>query len=283
MYVTKELDFPYNESTVTPFVTTSPTAKSILVSTVLHSSVPEALIRERVQQIHRHVLTHSRYIRQADFKVIHPEALELLFAAYDKGFFDGLCQRALDEQRINFRLAPRMTSVGGTTTRFRSKNGDVSYQIAIASSILFDSFGSIKIDRPIVVTGLECGNRLGALQRIFEHELVHLIEYVCWESSNCAVARFQNIARRLFLHRARTHHLVTRREIAANSGIRLGARVTFALDGAQLTGRVIRITKRATVLVADPEGRKYSDGSRYKTYYVPIACLDPAACVSEAL
>jgi hypothetical protein len=35
-------------------------------------------------------------------------------------------------------------------------------------------------------------------------------------------------------------------------------------------GLVNRITKRATVLVEDAEGQKYSDGLRYKTYYVPI-------------
>ncbi len=35
-----------------------------------------------------------------------------------------------------------------------------------------------------------------------------------------------------------------------------------------------RITKRATVLVEDPDGMKFSDGLRYRTYYVPIACLD---------
>jgi hypothetical protein len=39
-------------------------------------------------------------------------------------------------------------------------------------------------------------------------------------------------------------------------------------------GRVNRITKRATVLVEDPDGVKYSNGLRYRTYYVPIACLE---------
>jgi hypothetical protein len=46
-------------------------------------------------------------------------------------------------------------------------------------------------------------------------------------------------------------------------------------EGRRLTGRVNRITKRATVLVEDSEGQKYSDGLRYKTYYVPIADLCP--------
>ena len=49
--------------------------------------------------------------------------------------------------------------------------------------------------------------------------------------------------------------------------------MTFNFEGRQLTGRVNRITKRATVLVMDPDGEPYSDGSRYRTYYVPLACL----------
>jgi inactivated superfamily I helicase len=122
---------------------------------------------------------------------------------------------------------------------------------------------------------LDCESRLEALQRIFEHEVMHLAEMLCWERSDCATARFQHIAARFFLHRAHTHDLVTRRELAADSGIRPGSRVAFVFEGRSLTGRVNRITKRATVLVEDSEGRMYSDGARYNTYYVPIAHLEP--------
>jgi hypothetical protein len=168
-----------------------------------------------------------------------------------------------------------MTHAGGKTARYRARNGEKSYEIAIASSMLFDGFR--QTDRLITVCGLECRDRLEALQRIFEHELVHLAELLCWGDSDCTAARFQDIAARLFLHRAHTHNLITRRERAAASGIRVGSRVIFAFEGRRLTGRVNRITKRATVLVEDPEGVKYSDGLRYKVYYVPIAWLEPAA------
>ena len=164
-----------------------------------------------------------------------------------------------------------MTRAGGKTTRYTTRAGEVSYEISIASSILFDGFGGM--DRLVTVCGIECQSRLEALQRIFEHELVHLAEQLCWGSSNCAAERFQAIAGRLFLHRVHTHNLITRRERAAELGIRIGALVTFNFEGRQLTGRVNRITKRATVLVADPDGVSYSDGLRYRIYYVPIACL----------
>ena len=103
--------------------------------------------------------------------------------------------------------------------------------------------------------------------------MVHLIEQLCWQTSNCAAPRFQDIARRHFLHRAHTHKLITRRERAAQSGIRVGSRVTFLFEGRQFTGRVNRLTKRATVLVEDTEGERFSDGHRYRRYYVPIGDL----------
>jgi hypothetical protein len=53
--------------------------------------------------------------------------------------------------------------------------------------------------------------------------------------------------------------------------------VSFVFEGVRLFGRVRRITKRATVLVPDPEGRSYSDGMRYKEYYVPLAQLEAVA------
>ncbi len=114
-----------------------------------------------------------------------------------------------------------------------------------------------------------------------EHELVHLAEQLCWSHSDCTAERFQGIAGRFFLHRAHTHDLITNRERAAASGIRVGSHVTFTFEGRRLVGRVNRITKRATMLVEDPAGLKYSDGLRYKVYYVPIRLLEAVVPPSE--
>ena len=40
-----------------------------------------------------------------------------------------------------------------------------------------------------------------------------------------------------------------------------------------MQGRVNRITRRATVLVPNPAGQKFSDGKRYSRYYVPLERL----------
>jgi hypothetical protein len=250
---------------------TPASARTNLADAVLSFQATEDAIQRNACQIHQTVLERSRYIRAANYTVIHPEDLELLFKAYDEVFFGGLCRRALDGRKLRFRLSPRMTKSGGTTARFVTAAGETFYEITVASSMLFEGFG--QTDRRITVCGLDCENRLEALQRIFEHEMVHLIEQLCWQSSNCAAPRFQDIARRHFLHRAHTHKLITRRERAAQSGIRVGSRVTFLFEGRQLTGRVNRLTKRATVLVEDPQGERFSDGQRYRRYYVPIVYL----------
>jgi hypothetical protein len=152
-------------------------AGGVLADAVASMRLPEELIQQRVRRIQQDLLAHSRYLRESDFTAIHPGDLEFLFDAYDEQFFSRLCRHALAGRRLSFRLAPRMTRAGGKTVRFTTWTGEVRYEIAIASSILFDGFG--EMDRRVSVCGLECENRLEALQRVFEHEMVHLIEQLC--------------------------------------------------------------------------------------------------------
>ena len=249
----------------------SASAPGTLVDRVLSLRLPEESIRQQLQAIQRDLLAQSRYIREANFTSIHPHDLEFLFDAYDGRFLGALGRQALNGRRLDFGLSNRMTISGGITRRIRLRTGEVRFEIAIASGMLFDGFK--QTDRRATACGVECESRLDALQRIFEHELIHLTEHLCWESSNCAAARFQEIAARIFLHRAHTHDLITRRELAAESGIRRGSPVSFEFEGRRLSGRVIRITKRATVLVEDAQGPRYTDGKHYKTYYVPLAAV----------
>ena len=155
---------------------TPASASNALADAALSFQCSEAAIQQRVRQIHHTVLARSRYIRAANYTVIHPEDLGLLFAAYDERFFNGLCRRTLEGRKLRFRLSPSMTKAGGATTRFVTAAGETFYEITVASSMLFEGFGTM--DRRITVCGLECENRLEALQRIFEHEMVHLVEHL---------------------------------------------------------------------------------------------------------
>ena len=125
-----------------------------------------------------------------------------------------------------------------------------------------------------MVTGIRCSSRLDALQRIFEHEMIHLAEMLVWEDSSCAGARFKGIARRWFGHTESTHRLPTALDIARRTlGIRTGSRVHFVHEGVTYCGVVNRISRRATVLVEHPQGTLYDDGRRYRKFYVPLQCL----------
>ena len=142
----------------------------------------------------------------------------------------------------------------------------------LSSTLLFQTFEDV--DRPVEVTGRQCKDRLEAMQRIAEHEFVHLIEMLIWNDGNCSEARFQSIANRYFWHTDYKHDLITQRERAATKfDIRVGDYVRFGHDGRYLQGRVNRITRRATVLVPDKSGERFSDGNHYLRFYVPLERL----------
>jgi hypothetical protein len=108
-----------------------------------------------------------------------------------------------------------------------------------------------------------------------EHEIVHLIEMLLWGKSSCSQPRFQAITWRFFGHTQNKHNLITPKEKAlVKFGIRPGVKVRFRFDGIEHTGVVNRVSKRATVLVEDHKGRRYTDGKHYNKFYVPVQMLE---------
>jgi hypothetical protein len=234
--------------------------------------------RQQMQlQIQHEILSLSEHMESHSFRAFHPLDLERMVRAYDQRFLGGACYAALNGRPLSFRLAPRLTRAGGKTTWRMLQEGRTGqryeeFEISVSSHLLFQTFRDEQ--RQIKVVGLPCSNRLEAMQRIVEHELIHLCEKLAWDDSSCKARRFQEIAHRLFGHREHTHQLVTTAELArTRHGIRTGTKVTFLIDGQRLTGVVNKLTKRATVLVLDPHGRRYSDGRTYTRYYVPLGML----------
>ena len=234
--------------------------------------------RERInawtREIGQELVTASSRISGPNFTAIHTDDLAFLLDAYDRRFLKGFVRRRLAAEALVFRLSSRMTRTGGKTTRRPRADGGADYEIAISTEILFNGFADD--DPRVSVAGIPCANRLEALQRIFEHEIVHLVEFLRTGDSKCGALPFQELAYRLFRHRNHTHKLITRAERAAQHGIRVGSRVSFSHRGKRVAGRVNRITKRATVLVEDPQGERYSDGKRYRKHYVPLVALELA-------
>lgn len=231
-------------------------------------------IADRTRRIHATVLSKSRYIDDPNFTRIHPDDLAMLLAEYDHKFFDGQIRQSLGTVPLHFGLSKRMTSSGGKTTyRCNRSNGRRWYEISVSTTILFGCFGGDD-HRPIFCSGIVCHDRLEALQRVMEHELVHLIEMLLWDKSSCAKSRFHSISLRFFGHTEYKHGLITPKEKAiVKYGIRPGMTVRFRLDGVEHKGVVNRINKRATVLVEDSEGQPYSNGKRYAKFYVPVPML----------
>ena len=234
--------------------------------------------------VSEHLVANSSHISSPNFSQISDGDLGTLFQLIDELYLEGWLTRAYEIVAANplaFRLSTRMTRSGGTTTMFRSggRNPKLEFEIAIATTPLFETFSSKSNgdNLPCVVGGVQCHNRVEALQRIMEHEMIHLTEMLLTGDSNCSAHPFKGIVRRLFGHTESNHQLLTPSDIARRQlGIRAGDQVVFSHRGKQVQGTVNRITKRATVLVPDPSGTTYSDGKKYATFYVPLRRLRKA-------
>lgn len=243
------------------------------------------VIAEKNQAIAAALCDRSKNIRGANFEEITGEDVATLFALYDEQYFAGWLGRMIEQNSprpMRFRVSSRMTKAGGKTTRrpirgaFRKRR--YAYEIAIATRLLFLSFADAQ--REVRIGGVACRSRIEALQRVMEHEIIHLIELLQWGQSSCNQPRFKKLIRNIFGHTEVRHDLVTPAEDAAvKHQVAVGSMVRFELEGRQLSGRVNRITRRATVLVESSQGQRYSDGRRYAKYYIPVEMLQPVHAV----
>ena len=261
------------------------TARRIAAS-VLESQLPLEEVRQRQRRIHTEVLQLSRSMESPNFTRLDSDDLRRMAMLYDREFFDSQLLTLIGRDRLRFGISSRMTRIAGklvthypdraskklTDAQRHARQDTRRFEMVLSSTLLFQAFNDV--DRPVTVTGLRCGNRLEAMQRVCEHELVHLLEMFLWNDSSCSQSRFQNIAGRFFGHTEHRHDLITQSERAArNFDIRVGAQVQFNHEGKTLRGWVNRITRRATVLVEDRRGQRFSDGKSYVRYYVPLEQL----------
>jgi len=224
---------------------------------LLSKANPPEHIAAQTAAIHQAVLKRSQSIREANFTRIGTDDLEFIFDQYDKRFLNGWMRQHLGAENAGlvFRLSSRMTRSGGRTSKYTSTDGrPPRYEIAVATLLLFMTFGGVR--RPVEVVGLACQDRLDALQRIMEHEIIHLMELLAWGRSSCSAKRFRTLASNFFGHRGSTHNLVTTQEHAATvHGVKPGDEVEFDYEGKREVGRVNRIIGRKVEVV-------FSDGEK---------------------
>ena len=228
------------------------------------------------REIYEQMLLTSRSMDGPNFAKVSREDVSRLIRMYDDRFFGGKIVPTAAAEGLTFDVSSRMTSIAGKlVTQYpqNSYEGLRKFSLVLSSTLLFQTFEEVT-SRPIEVAGCVCHDRLEAMQRIAEHEFVHLVEMLIWNDGNCSEARFQSIATRYFGHRDYQHNLITQRERAAvKFNIRVGDRVAFVHDGQPMRGRVNRITRRATVLVPNARGERFNDGHRYSRFYVPLERL----------
>lgn len=251
-----------------------------LLTSIRSRNYSQSRCRAMQREVFQHALLNSPNMAGENFDSLSPADLGLMFYVTDELFFEGTLARFLESnfaKPLQFRLSTRMTTSGGTTTMSRylgSNKRNTEFEIAIATTPLFSTF---KVEDRAKVGGVFCNSRLEALQRILEHEMVHLAELLATDDSNCQQGQFRNWVKAYFGHLESNHQLLTPSDIARKQlGIRRGDTVTFQIDGTRHLGVVNRITKRATVLVKDPAGTPYTDGQSYSKFYVPLQMLKRA-------
>ena len=233
------------------------------------------------RQVHESVLDQSPSLNDnSNFTKIGTNDLARMFDLYDSLLLNGKIRTAVEAQgsKLEFALSRRLTRSGGQTKRTRPTKSQAfasaRYEIAVSVPVLFATFS--EVDRPIRACGRLCYNRLEALQRIMEHEMLHLAEMLGWDRSNCAARRFKALSLNIFGHTESHHQMITPQERAiVHFGVKPGARVTFDWEGKQMFGVVNSIRRRVTVLVPSATGIPYSDGKRYEKFYVPVERLKP--------
>lgn len=229
----------------------------------------------RDASVRRAVFERSADIRAPQFDRISTDDLIRLFDLYDAGSFRALLSRLplrSEPRRPVFRLSRRMTkSAGATRRRLHPPDecfaeGRAEFEISISTLLLWECFRTGS--EPVYACGIACHDRLAVLQRVFEHELVHLFEWQATGTSSCRAAPFKALAAALFGHTESTH------SIRRTTPTPPGTHVRFTHKGVVREGIVNRITRRATVLVPHPCGEPYADGNRYQKFYVPVHLLE---------
>lgn len=258
-----------------------PSPEDRLSEYLLNLTYDTASLDRIFRQVYETVLTQSPYLNDnGNFTKIGTNDLARMFHLYDQYLLKGSISQAVTQQGSNleFVLSRRLTRSGGQTKRTRPSKSKAftpaRYEIAVSVPVLFATFS--EVDRPIRACGRLCYNRLEALQRIMEHEMLHLAEMLAWDRSNCSAKRFKSLAFNIFGHTESHHQMITPQERAiVHFGVKPGARVSFEWEGKKIVGIVNSIRRRVTVLVPSTTGLPYSDGNRYEKFYVPVERLKP--------
>lgn len=227
-------------------------------------------------EIARLLTINSPNMQNGAIKALSAADLKLMFELYEQIFLGNWFKDNF-QGKLQFSLSRRMTRSAGLTLCPKNiakiKPEDLVIEIRIGVDFFF-CYGSGAGGK--TVCGIKTKSSLEALQLVFEHELCHVLEFICFQQSKCSGERFKKLAGDLFGHTESYHQLPTHKQIAAQKlGLNIGDTVSFIFKGKRLQGILYKINKRATVMVKDKNG-PFADkqGNRYAKYYVPLSLLE---------
>ncbi|NLJ33340.1 MAG: hypothetical protein GX349_01935 [Firmicutes bacterium] len=237
-----------------------------------------ASIKTKRKAVRESLWRESKNIKSGTMDCISPLDLHILYEHYDKIFFKSWFRDNFKGQ-ILYELSPRMTKSAGKTKCPKNIGQMQPDEVKVIIAIGVDFF--FKYNQLVGsknVCGLETHNGLEALQIVFEHELIHVLEFLLFHTSSCNKQRFKETAKNIFGHSQSHHHIPTNLTLAREKyGINIGDKVQFVFKDKPLTGLLVNVTKRATVMVENLAG-EYVDknGTKYEKYYVPLERLAKA-------
>lgn len=230
------------------------------------------VIMSKRQYIKEKLIEKSLHIDKENFSEINNSDLEILFGLYNSIFLSNIID---EKEQISVKFSKRLKSSGGITKAYETKNGNYyRFDISINISMIF-RYSYEGENRE--ACGIKIKSSLDALLIIFEHELCHVLEFLCYKSSNCKKDRFKKMANNIFGHNGSTHGLLTISEkLKKEYGFIVGDLVSFEYEGQMLTGQIHRITKRATVFVENENGIFINSNNkkRYNKYLIPLSFLN---------
>jgi hypothetical protein len=148
----------------------------------------------------------SRYGKSADLQGITKDDLRTLFNLYDDIFFENSFNAYFGRSGSDFStfFAPKLTKTAGLCSR----QGCV-YTIQISSQIMSGLFTSVG-KNVHAANGLICRTRLGCLQLVLEHEMIHLLQYI-WRDCSSTTSHgpeYRTLVKNIFGHTETTHDLL---------------------------------------------------------------------------
>lgn len=222
-------------------------------------------IEDRREAILRELLSRDEGFRATPVRSVRQSTLGLMFARYDELFFDGFLNRFYGKLRVT--ISTRLTSAAGKFV-YSSRTGPKNAEIRMSGDFLFRL-----VKGPFQLNGLFADTEQEAFLIVFEHELIHALEYAAYGKTGHS-SRFKALAYQFFRHESIYHSLPTLKVEAAKNGLTVGSSVSFTYEGKTFSGTVSYVGKTATVMVPDARGG-FTDkrGRRCAKYRVPLSLL----------